>query len=82
MGNREKVENVLIEIINDIEGDGIDFEKLDYDAELKDQIDFDSMDFLDIVMGLRKKYGIKIEEKDYEYLRTMNSSINYLSGRI
>ncbi len=36
------------------------------------------MDFLDIVMELRKRYRIQIPEEDYPQLASMDSTCNYL----
>ena len=36
------------------------------------------MDFLDIVMELRKMYRVQIPEEDYENLVTMASTVKYL----
>ncbi len=45
---------------------------------LREQLELDSMDFLDIVMELRKRYRVQIPEDDYVELATMNSTVNYL----
>ena len=37
------------------------------------------MDFLDIVMELRKMYRVQIPEEDYENLVTMSSTVTYLT---
>jgi len=39
----------------------------------------DSMDFLDIVMELRKRYRVQVPEDDYLHLATMNSTVEYLT---
>ena len=36
------------------------------------------MDFLDIVMELRKQYRVQIPEEDYERLASMSGTISYL----
>jgi len=36
------------------------------------------MDFLDIVMELRKQYRVQIPEEDYEHLASMSGTISYL----
>ena len=36
------------------------------------------MDFLDIVMELRKQYRVQIPEEDYEHLATMAGTVSYL----
>jgi acyl carrier protein len=45
---------------------------------LRDQIDLDSMDFLDIVMELRKLYGVQIPEEEYKELATLDGCVKYL----
>jgi acyl carrier protein len=36
------------------------------------------MDFLDIIMELRKRYGITVPEDDYIKLSTLDGSVAYL----
>jgi len=42
-------------------------------------MELDSMDFLDIVMELRKLYRVQIPEEDYGELGTMDSTVTYLT---
>ena len=49
------------------------------DVPFREQIELDSMDFLDIVMELRKQYRIQIPEEDYPHLNTMGGAVNYLT---
>ena len=78
---RTEVEEVLLEIIADIDEEA-DFDALDPDKPLRDQLDLDSMDFLDIVMELRKRYKLQIPEDEYPELATLNSCINYLEPKL
>ena len=68
---------LVIEIISDIAPDE-DLTALKPDARLRDQIQLDSMDFLDIVMELRKRHGIEVPEADYTQLASLDSCANYL----
>ena len=77
----EEIKNVVLEIIKDIDEDA-DVENLNLDLELRDQLDLDSMDFLDIVMELRKRYKLQIPEADYPHLATLQSCITYLQPRL
>ena len=74
---RDKIQEVIVEIIADIDEDA-DFNDLEPDQPLRDQLDLDSMDFLDIVMELRKRYQLQIPEEDYPHLATLNSCADYL----
>ncbi len=76
MTNNE-IKDLILEIIEDID-DEADFDSFNADDPLRDQLDLDSMDFLDIVMELRKRYQLQIPEEDYPQLATLNSCVNYL----
>lgn len=77
----DEIKNVILEIIQDID-DEADLDNLDPAEALRDQLDLDSMDFLDIVMELRKRYQIQIPEADYPQLATLDSCVNYLMPRL
>lgn len=74
---RDDIKDLILEIIEDID-DEADFDNLDPDKPLRDQLDLDSMDFLDIVMELRKRHQLQIPEEDYPHLATLNSCTAYL----
>lgn len=74
---RDAIKELILEIIADIDEDA-EFDDLEPDKPLRDQLDLDSMDFLDIVMELRKRYQLQIPEEDYPQLATLNSCADYL----
>jgi acyl carrier protein len=59
-----------------------DLSGLDPVLRLRDQIDLDSMDFLDIVMELRKLYGVQVPESDYKELASLEGCVNYLHPKL
>ncbi len=77
----DEIKNVIVEIIQDIDEDA-DVSTLKSDQALRDQLDLDSMDFLDIVMELRKRYKIQIPEADYPHLASLDSCAAYLGPRL
>jgi acyl carrier protein len=74
---KDDVKKIVLEIIEEIAPDE-DLGDVKPDVRLRDQLDLDSMDFLDIVMELRKKHGIEVPEEDYSELASLDSSANYL----
>jgi acyl carrier protein len=78
---RDEIKDLILEIIEDIDEDA-EFDDLDPDAPLRDQLDLDSMDFLDIVMELRKRYKLQIPEEEYPELATLTSCVNYLEPKL
>lgn len=75
-----EVEKIVVDIIRTIAPDA-DLSDLKPSVRLRDQLDLDSMDFLDIVMELRKKYGIEVPKEDYSKLATLDSCVEYLRPR-
>jgi acyl carrier protein len=67
----------IIDILSDIVPDE-DTSNLVDDKPLREQLELDSMDFLDIVMELRKRYRVQIPEDDYIQLATLASTVKYL----
>jgi acyl carrier protein len=57
-----------------------DVEALDADVELNEQIDIDSMDFLNFVISLNAATGVDIPERDYPKLATLDGCIEYLQS--
>jgi acyl carrier protein len=67
----------VLDILKDIAPDE-DLSQLKDDVSFREQMELDSMDFLDIVMELRKRHRIQIPEDDYVNLRSMDSTVSYL----
>ena len=76
----EQVKQIVIDIINEIAPDE-DTSNLKAEVNLRDQMDLDSMDFLDIVMELRKQHGIEVPEEDYPQLASLDSCADYLTPK-
>jgi acyl carrier protein len=70
---RAEIIDILSDIVPDEDTSGLDDHK-----PLREQLELDSMDFLDIVMELRKRYRIQIPEDDYLHLATLESTVKYL----
>ena len=72
-----EIRDVILDILADIAPDD-DLSNLKDDVPFRDQLELDSMDFLDIVMELRKRYRVQIPEEDYPQLASMQSTGAYL----
>jgi acyl carrier protein len=74
---KEECKKLVLDIVADIAPDE-DLSHVKPDVRLRDQLQLDSMDFLDIVMELRKRYGIEVPEADYIKLASLDSAAEYL----
>ncbi|MFO7712080.1 MAG: acyl carrier protein [Dehalococcoidia bacterium] len=78
---KEQIRATVLEIISQIIPDE-DLSTLKGDIPIREQVELDSMDFLDIVMELRKRYGIEVPESEYTELATLDGSVAYLEPRM
>jgi acyl carrier protein len=69
---REALSNVAPEV---------DLDAIDPAKDLRDQIDIDSVDFLNFVIGLHKELGIEIPDADLPKLTTLNGCTAYLLAK-
>lgn len=74
------VRQIVLDIISDIAPDE-DVTNLDDKKSLREQLDLDSMDFLDIVMELRKRHKVEVPQEDYPKLASLESCVAYLSPK-
>lgn len=71
---RDEILDILEIIAPDEDLDGLQDE-----VAFREQLELDSMDFLDIVMELRKRHRVQVPEEDYGELASMQSTVNYLT---
>jgi acyl carrier protein len=76
----QAVRDIILGIIAVVAPDA-DLSDVRNDVRLRDQLELDSMDFLDIVMELRKRYKIEVPKEDYPQLATLDSCVAYLSPK-
>jgi acyl carrier protein len=74
---RTKVVETLGQVVPELEPG-----ELVADTPLRDQLDIDSMDFLNFAIGLHKAFGVEVPEADYRQLATLDGCVAYLAARI
>ncbi|MFZ5931962.1 MAG: acyl carrier protein [Pseudomonadota bacterium] len=57
-------------------------ENADPGADLHDELDIDSMDFLNFVIALHKSLNVEIPESDYPKLATLDGAVAYLLQKV
>jgi acyl carrier protein len=58
-----------------------DLSALDPAEPIRDQLDLDSMDFLNFVVSLHERLGVDVPEADYGKLATVDGAVAYLAAR-
>lgn len=55
-----------------------DLDSIDAEAELREELDLDSMDFLNLAIEIGTKTGVEVPEDDYDRVATLQRFIAYL----
>lgn len=50
------------------------------DQPLRRQVDLDSMDWLNVLIGLHRRFGVDIPERDYARLGDLRTIVAYLAA--
>lgn len=55
----------------------LDAAALDPDAPLREQVDLDSFDFLNVLIALNERLHVEVPERDYAAVQTLNAMVRY-----
>jgi len=79
MERTEIEEKVREFLIDDLE---IDEEKIAADAQLKEDLGIDSLDFVDIVVIVERKFGFKIKPEEMANVKMLSQFVDYIEGKV
>jgi acyl carrier protein len=76
--NQAEAKALILEVLGEIAPEA-ELAKLPGKAQLRDELDLDSIDFLNFVAALHERIGIDVPEADYARLATLDDAVAYLS---
>lgn len=76
---KDALKSIVLHLLGDIAPES-DLDHLKGDVSFREQLDLDSMDFLNFVIALSKELGVEIPESDYSQFATLNSCVTYLAS--
>jgi acyl carrier protein len=71
---------LLIEVLSDFAPE-VDFAAVDPAGDLREQLDIDSLDFLNALVALHARTGVDVPESDYGALATLDGAAAYVAAR-
>jgi acyl carrier protein len=77
----DEIRSTLLNCLTDVAPDLAD-EEIEDDADLRDELDLDSMDILRWVQGIHKVLRVEIPEEDYGKIASLKDAIAYVAARI
>jgi acyl carrier protein len=78
---RDEIRAAVLEELSDIAPE-VELAGVDPDADLREAIDLDSMDLLNLLIALHERLAVDIPEADARKLATLNGAVDYLAGRL
>jgi acyl carrier protein len=77
----DTIRNVVLETLRGIAPE-VEAATLRADQPLREQVDLDSMDWLNFLVGLHQRLHVDIPESDYRRLTTVDRLVSYLADKV
>ena len=80
----EVKQNEVIEKINDFlsEEFEVDKAKISPEADMKETLDLDSLDYVDLVVVIENNFGVKVKAEDFDGIKTFEDFYNYIKNQL
>jgi acyl carrier protein len=60
----------------------VELADVDPAEDLREEIDLDSLDFLNLVEGIKERTGVDVPEEDYPQVRSLDGLVAYVATRV
>ena len=77
---REEIENIINDFL--VEEFEVDRGVIKPDASLKETLDLDSLDYVDLVVVIENNFGFKVKGEDFVDIKTFQDFYNYIESRV
>jgi acyl carrier protein len=81
VSSEAQIKAVVLRVLSGIAPE-VEIDAIDPNRDLRDQMDIDSVDFLNFVIGLHKDLGVEIPDADISKLASLNKCVDYLVSRV
>jgi acyl carrier protein len=78
---RDEIRQAVVQAVTSVAPE-IDPQALRADTVLRQELDLDSMDLLNVMIALHERLGVDVPEQDYAKLSTLNGAVDYLAARL
>lgn len=79
--DRETLRHTALEVLRSIAPE-VEPDEIEPARPLRQQVDLDSMDWLNFLIGLHQRLGVNIPESDYARLVTLDNVLDYLQAKL
>ncbi len=75
MDTFEQVKEVIVDKL------GVDADKVTPEARFVEDLGADSLETVELIMGLEDKFGTSISDEDAEKIRTVQAAVDYVNSK-
>lgn len=79
MMDTDELRRVVVDCLLDIAPEA-DIDRVDAARSLREQLDLDSFDFLNLLIALQARLGVAVPETDYRLVDSLDGLMTYLAG--
>jgi acyl carrier protein len=79
MSREEIIERINAFMVEDFE---VEEQAIRPDAGLKDTLDLDSLDYIDLVVVIEQNFGFKVKPEDFQQMHTIQDFYDYVANRL
>lgn len=79
MDQQEIISRITDFMVEDFE---VDPEAITPQADLKETLDLDSLDYIDLVVAIEQNFGFKVKPEDFQQMHTIQDLYDYVSNRL
>ncbi len=77
----DEIRKTVLKSLGDVAPDA-DLGSLKPDKDIREELDIDSMDFLNFMVALKEALGVEVPEADYDKVGSINACVDYLAKRL
>jgi acyl carrier protein len=78
---REEIREAVLKILGGLAPE-VDLAAIRTGADLREELDIDSMDFLNFIIRVHERLGVNIPENHYPRVRSLDGCVEYLASRL
>jgi acyl carrier protein len=79
MTKEEVIEKINAFLVDEFE---VDLDSIQVDADLKETLDLDSLDYVDLVVVIEQNFGFKVKGKDFIDIKTFEDFYSYTLAKV
>jgi acyl carrier protein len=78
--NDDEIRRLVVRALLDVAPE-VEAEKIDPRKSLREELDLDSVDFMNFVVAIHASLGVDVPESDYDQLSSLDDCVAYVAAR-